>query len=320
MLKRNIHKIFTFVILVSSSVFLFACDAVSSNNASQTRNVPHRFDGYKQAKVVGTISSDEINESSGLTSSPCQPEVLWTHNDSGDKAFIYALDKTGKKLATFIVSGAENIDWEDIAIRRDKTGACFLYLADTGNNEQARSELTIYKVREPKVDGSTNSSRKNPLSTERAEAIKFEYPDSRHDAETLLVHPETGDIYIITKHLTDAAGIYKLKADYEPNKKQKPKKIAEITVPAVPNGFLTGGAISFDGKSVVLCDYLAAYELTLPKEAKNFDDIWNQKPQKIETGERKQGEAVTYSADDRAIYLTSEKKNSPLIMIERNRL
>ena len=63
----------------------------------------------------GRVSHCEITESSGIAASKCQSDVLWTHNDSGDNAFIFALDSTGEKLGTWKVSNAKNIDWEDIA-------------------------------------------------------------------------------------------------------------------------------------------------------------------------------------------------------------
>jgi len=322
MLKRNIPKIFASVICFGAICAIFsACLSISSNNLKANNNTAaanaQKSADYKAPKVAGTIDSDEITESSGLVNSPCQPDVLWTHNDSGDNAFVFALDKTGKKLATFRVTNAKNTDWEDMAIRREPSGECFLYIGEIGNNARARDEHIIYKVKEPAVSAATDSSRKNPLTTEPAEAIKFEYPDMRHDAETLLVHPASGDIYVLSKRVSGASAVYKLKADFDLNKTNTLEKIADFAVPAVPNGLLTGGSISPDGKRVVVCDYFAAYEIALPKQAKNFDEIWKQKPQKIELGERPQGEAIAYAADGKAIYATSEEKNSPLIIVVR---
>jgi hypothetical protein len=322
MLKRNIPKIFASVICFGAICAIFsACASISSNDAKSKNNTTsgesQKSADYKEPKVVGTIESGEIAESSGLANSPCQPDVLWTHNDSGNDAFIFALDKTGKKLATFRVSGAKNTDWEDLAIRKEQAGECFLYIGEIGNNARARGEFTVYKVKEPTVSGETDSSKKNPLSTGEAEAIKFEYPDFRHDAETLMIHPATGDIYVLSKRLSGASAVYKLKAGYDAGKTNPLEKITDFTVPAIPNGLLTGGSISPDGKRVVVCDYFAAYEIVLPNGAKNFDEIWKQKPQKIELGAREQGEAIAYAADGKAIYATSEEKNSPLIKIER---
>jgi hypothetical protein len=322
MLKRNIPKIFASVICFGVICAIFSgCLSISSNDSKSKNNTSaansEKSADYKEPKVVGTIASDEISESSGLVNSPCQPDVLWTHNDSGGGAFIFALDKTGKKLATFKVDGAKNTDWEDLAIRREAAGECFLYIGEIGNNARARAEMSIYKVREPRVSAETNSSKKNPLSTEAAQAIKFEYPDVRQDAETLLVHPATGDIYVLSKSLSGASAVYKLKAGYDLSKTNRLEKITDFTVPAIPNGLLTGGSISPDGKRVVVCDYFAAYEIVLPKQAKDFDEIWKQKPQKIELGARAQGEAIAYAADGKAVYATSEEKNSPLIEVRR---
>lgn len=272
---------------------------------------------YNAPQIVGTIKTSEIIESSGVIDSRCNADVLWTHNDSGDGSYIYALDKQGAKLGTFRIPNAKNIDWEDIATFKNPAGECFLYVGDIGNNDLDRNKLTVYRVKEPVVTGETNSSRENPIETGKAESIKFSYPDDTHNAETLMVHPATGDIYVVTKEDSDPAGVYKLAANYDPDSLNKLEKVSDFKVPAIPYGMLTGGAISPDGKQVIICDYFAAYEISLPADDKNFDDIWKQSIVKINLGERKQGEAVTYSADGKSIYATSEKKNSPIILVNR---
>jgi hypothetical protein len=273
---------------------------------------------YEKPEIVGAIKTAEITESSGIVASRCQTDVFWTHNDSGDGAFVFALNAAGESLGVWTVKNAKNRDWEDLATIKNQNGECFLYIGDIGDNERKRSELTVYLVEEPTVAGADKTStRKNPLSTESADAIKIQYPDVRYDAETLLVHPQSGDIYILTKRLRDAASIYKLSKNYSLDKTNRLEKIADFTVPAIPNGFLTGGDISPDGRRVVICDYFSAYEIVLPEKAKNFDNIWREKPLIIELGEREQGEAVCYAADDAAIYATSEKKNSPIIKVKR---
>ncbi|CAN5475027.1 hypothetical protein BH10ACI1_BH10ACI1_14800 [soil metagenome] len=288
-------------------------------SAEQLKNSEENFSkDWGKSQVVGKIETSEINESSGIAASRCNENVFWTHNDSGDDAFIYALDAKGKKLGTWKVSGATNIDWEDIATRKEKSGECFLYVGEIGNNKLTRNEFTIYRVKEPLVsDENKSSSKKNPLTTETAEAIKFNYPDTTHNAETLMIHPETGDIYIVSKQLSGAAGVYKLKANYLLEKMNTLEKIANITVPSIPNGLLTGGDISPDGKRVVVCDYFNAYEFILPEKAKNFDEIWAQTPATVELGNREVGEAVGYAADGRSMFATSEKNNSPFIQVKR---
>ena len=187
-------------------------------------------------------------------------------------------------------------------------------------NARDRGEFVVYRVKEPVVTGATDSSRKKPFSTEPAETIKFEYPDMRHDAETLMVHPQTGDIYILSKRISGAAGVYKLPAaaGYKTDKMNRLEKIADFSAPAMPNGLLTGGDISPDGTRVAICDYFGGYEIVMPAgKSKNFDEIWKEKPSTIELGERRQGETVAYTADGKAILATSEKKNSPVIKVDR---
>jgi hypothetical protein len=321
MSKKTITKKITFVIFWLALVANFTgCSHVASHYDNQITNnkAEDVSKSYQKPQIVGKIESNEITESSGFIASRCNKEVFWTHNDSGDGAFIYAVNIKGEKLGTWKVSGAKNNDWEDLATFKNETGECFLYVGDIGNNERLKSEFIVYRVKEPKVsDADKNSSRKNPKPTEAAEAIKFDYPDFRHDAETLLVHPQTGDIYVLSKSLSSAAGVYKLAKNYDLSKTNRLEKVADFTVPAFPNGLLTGGEISPDGKRVVVCDYFNAYEIALPEKAKNFDEIWSEKSLIIELGERAQGEAICYSFDGKSIFATSEKRSSPIIEAKR---
>ncbi len=322
MLKGTITKKFSFVIFLIIVCGLFsACSSVISSQSENDNSTKKKATRWDDPEIVGTIKTNEISESSGIVASHCQPNVFWTHNDSGDGAFIFALNEKGEKLGTFKVENAKNRDWEDIGTFKTVGGECFLYLGDIGNNVRVREESIIYRVKEPTVtDADKSSDRKNPSKTEDAQKIKIEYPDIRHDAETLFVHPQTGDVYILTKRLSGASGVYKLSKNYDLNKVNRLEKIADFTVPAIPNGFLTGGDISTDGRRVVVCDYFAAYEIVLPDAATDFDEIWKQKPTLIQTGKREQGEAVGYSADGEAIFLTSENLNSPFIKVQKLKL
>ncbi len=318
--NQTIPKKFAFVIflLIGGGIFS-GCHLVSSSQPpNQNRARKDVSTAYQNPRIVGAIKTAEINESSGFAASLCQPNVFWTHNDSGDGAYLFALDKTGETLGVWKVENAKNKDWEDLATLKKPNGECFLYIGDIGDNESKRDDITVYLVEEPNVSGADRtSSRKNPRVTRPAEAIKIEYPNGRFNAETLIVHPQTGDLYILTKRFQDAAAVYKLPKNYSFDKVNRLEKIADFTVPSIPFGLLTGGGIAPDGKRVIIADYLAAYELILPEGAKNFDEIWREKPLRVELGEREQGEAITYSADGTAIYATSEKKNSPIIEVRK---
>jgi hypothetical protein len=65
---------------------------------------------------VGSIQDPELPECSGRAASRTNPGVLWTHNDSGDGPFVYAMDETGKKMGTWRVTEIGAEDWEAIAV------------------------------------------------------------------------------------------------------------------------------------------------------------------------------------------------------------
>ena len=254
-----------FVILFSTLTVVFSGCGLSRKSLADEPNGGAKF--FPPA-TVGKISNPDVIEASGITVSKCQPNVLWTHNDSGDDAFIYAIDPAGANLETWHVRDAQNIDWEDIAEFKDASGKCFIYIGETGNNNLGRTVQTIYRVAEPAVSpDSANTRKKNALETESAESVSFSYADAPHNAETLIVQPVTGVIYVLTKNRSDPSGVYKIAPSFGSSVVQKVSYIAQIKVPSIPEGLLTGGDASFDGRRVVLCDYMDGYELTLPAGA-----------------------------------------------------
>jgi hypothetical protein len=222
---------------------------------------------------------------------------------------------TGKDLGTFEVANALNDDWEDIASYKDVDGTCYLYIADTGNNKLERPTLVVYRVKEPMVSNSgSHSDEKDSLRTDPAQAATFKYQDTPHNAETLMVNPKTGDVYVLTKRLDGPSLVFKFKPDFGSNQVTVAQKVGEISVPSVPNGLLTGGAISPDAKRVFICDYTSGYELTTTSSA--FDDVWKSKPVPVDLGERKHGEAVTFSADGKSVLGTNEGKKSEIFEVK----
>jgi len=136
--------------------------------------------------------SETLKESSGLIHLNNQ---LWTHNDSGDEAKLYQIDKeTGEILKSISITNATIHDWEDITY--DDT---HLYIGDFGNNFGNRRELKIYKI------------SRSDLLTETAttaEVINFTYSDQtdfssklnahNFDCEAMVAHE--GKLYLFSKN------------------------------------------------------------------------------------------------------------------------
>ena len=311
--RETITKNRWFVIpLLILAVLFMGCETgdVSPGTAGASSEAPESAP-YGPPETIGQLKNPNVTESSGIAASRCFDDVYWTHNDSGDVNLLFAFNSKGDDLGTFIVRDAVNKDWEDIASYRDEEGTCHLFIGDIGNNGLYRSEVTVYRIPEPFI-GSAGAKQNVPRSTEAAEAIRFTYPDRRHDAESLMVHPVTGDIYVVTKQMSGAAQVFKVARDDQGRNAVSASKVADAASTSLPAGLFTGGDISPDGRRVVICDYFYGYEFTLPQGEGDFDSVWTQRPVRVDLGNRSQGESVSYSRDGGSIVAGSEKPGSPL--------
>ena len=128
----------------------------------------------------------EVDEASGLALSRRTPGVVWTHNDSGHRAELFAVDVTGARRGRVRVPVVTR-DWEDISAARCGTGNC-LYIADIGDNRLARSNIRIHRVPEP-APGDAETSQPAVLTAT--------YANGPHNAEALFVIGD--DLFIVTR-------------------------------------------------------------------------------------------------------------------------
>jgi hypothetical protein len=316
------HKLVSLSLAFASiSTLATACRPVSKNvQAEPPVSQTNKSKGiYGPPKVIGTIKNPGVSESSGLVASRTSPGVYWTHNDSGDGPFIYAIGGKGESFGVWRVNGAEADDWEDIAVGPGPDGTkSYLYIGDIGDNNSTRKEIVVYRVPEPKPSSADNkTSKAKPQTTEPAEATRLHYPDGKHDAETLLVNPSTGDIYIISKIALESPTVYEAAAPFAANRVITMKSRGQLKIPSLFGGILTGGSVSPDGRRIALVDYFQAYEAVLPKDSANFDDFWKERLVPIDFGKRNQGEGIAYRLDGRALLGTSEGKGAAIVEVER---
>lgn len=281
------------------------------------------------AAELGHLQDGAITESSGVVASRrAGGRLLWTHNDSGDGPFVYAVGLHGEKRGTFRLRGVDTVtDCEDIAIGPGpQAGVPYLYLGDIGDNNSVRSAAshvcTVYRVPEPSVPSSARTSTPtHPLLTATAEGFRYVYPDGPHNAETLLVHPTTGRIYIVAKNPNGRDGVYVFPALLNPHKIATLKKIATVIIkgePAFYPNLVSAGDIAPDGRHVVLRTYWYAYEFAAPTSPAQFDGVWRTRPRRIQVPLQPQGEGIgyTYPQGD-AFYLTSEGAHTSLYKVSR---
>ena len=248
----------------------------------------------------------EIRESSGVAVSSRSDEVIFTHNDSGDVARFFAIDSTGCTVARYAVTGAEAIDWEDMANGAEHEGKPTLWLADIGDNGSARPSISVYRVTEPKVPTPANTPGACEAAIDKeATATRFDlaYADGPHDAEALLVHPKTGRIFIATKGASAQM--------YAAPKRLKPREVnvLEPIAPLEPRvGLVTAGDFSPDGKYLALRNYSEAFEWRVRKNdpGATLTDAPVREPLLIPLPPVPQGEAIAYTADGDALITTTE--------------
>jgi Ni/Co efflux regulator RcnB len=302
--------------LVLAAALAASCAATHGGNQKSSEDASRRqreagmkAEAAPPARVrAAQLEERAVRESSGVVASRRSPGLYWTHNDSGDRPFVYAFDAEGKRRGVWRVEGAKAEDWEDIAAGPGpERGRSYLYVGDIGDNGEKRGHVTVYRFPEPEATAAdAASTTKEPRATDRADALRLEYPDGAHNAEALAVHPTSGDLYVITKGLQNA-GVYRLAGGGAASGTNRLTRVATLRGEGFYGILVTGADISPDGRRVAICDYATGYELRLPDAgAANFDDIWKQPPTVVPLGQRRQGEAVCYRLDGRALLVTSE--------------
>ena len=121
--------------------------------------------------VVLTLQDPSITESSGLAVSARHPGVLWTHNDGGSSAQVVAVDRRGESVARVTLAGVDPYDPEALAPGVDGKGRPVLFLGDLGDNERTRSNVSVFRFREPaRLADSTVDATVVPLHLPRRAA------------------------------------------------------------------------------------------------------------------------------------------------------
>jgi hypothetical protein len=210
---------------------------------------------------VAKLPPGPDKEISGIVHSRLWPDVFWTLNDSGDKPRVYAIRRDGSMPAEkernndkepgTAIGGAINVDWEDITV--DDAG--HLIVADLGNNENDRRDLTLYFLAEP----SPSAER-----TAYLERVFVRYPDQRRfpapdddfnffnfDCEA--VFSLGSKIGLVTKHRSDElARLY----FFDPS---TPRKEGVVPVELVGEfnveGQATAADATADGRRIVVATY-----------------------------------------------------------------
>ena len=276
--------------------------------------------GLAAASVPLLVLPPQITESSGVATSSVSDDWLFTHQDSGSDAQFFAVATDGRLLATYALPDVQARDWEDMARGPDEQGRSSLWLGDIGDNNARRDlGLLVHRVPEPQPDPARTDVE---VTTEPPVSFRLRYADGPGDAETLLVHPRTGRLYVVNKPLGGSAGLYAAPEVLDPGGPNALTRVAAVNgvrSTGTPGGpgigglaqlLVTGGDIAPDGSRVALRTYTDLYEWPVAGDdvaaALQGEPVVTALPQAF------QGEGVAYTRDGSALLITTEGEAAPV--------
>ena len=130
---------------------------------------------------------------------------------------------SGNTIGEFVLQGITAVDWEDMALGPCPAGSC-LFFADIGDNNQQRANVSIARVAEPDVAVGSSVGTVNVAH----DRFEYSYAPGPQNAETLLVHPQTGNLYIVTKSASGTSLVFRIDAPTSPGAPQTLQTLRDL--------------------------------------------------------------------------------------------
>lgn len=186
----------------------------------------------------------EVRETSGLF---FHNGRLWTHNDSGGKSILYALDTTTFEVVQKItLSNVKNKDWEDVC-----TDGETVFVGDFGNNKGNRKNLRIFTFPLSAIPDEGNVSVVVDSITFRfADQISFKKRKHKHDFDCESIFATDDYLYLFSKGWkTGTTKLYRLP-------KTNGKHVAEVVNGFDSQGLITGADYDRENHILVVVGYV----------------------------------------------------------------
>jgi hypothetical protein len=235
------------------------------------------------AEVALTFQDEQIAESSGLV---VRGDRVFTINDSGDGPYVYAVDRSSGE--TVAVTTFDDEDPEDLEAIAPGSGRS-LWVGDIGDNQRSRGSVRVHRL-VPSPTGGTVEAR----------SFDLVYPDGAHDAETLLVHPRTEELLVVTKRPFIGGVVYRAPTPLREGELHQLQEVGAVS------GMVTDGAFLPDGRHVVVRTVGGAAVYTYP----GFDKV-----AEFALPVQDQGEGIAIG-DDGRVYLSSEGELSDVLVMD----
>ena len=188
----------------------------------------------------------EVNETSGLF---FHNGRLWTHNDSGGKPILYALDTTTFEIVQKItLVHAKNKDWEDVC-----TDGTTVFVGDFGNNKGNRKNLRIYTFPLSAIPEEGNASVEvDTICFSFGDQSEFNHDKHEHDFDCEAMFATDSCLYLFSKGwATGTTRLYRLP-------KTPGTHVAEVVNGYDSQGLITGADYDREHHLLVVVGYVKA--------------------------------------------------------------
>lgn len=297
-----------------TGVLLAALITLSAGLCAASPNQLHRY----------LIDSNLLSEASGVAVSRRNPDVLWSHNDSGDLPTLYAIDTRGKYLGKVDILGASAFDWEDIAAF-ELNGKSRLLIADVGDNFGIRPQVSLYIITEPDIH---KAGKNFSLQAKISRRINLRFRNGPHDVEAVAVDAVENAVYLLSKK-DQPPVLYRV--PLTPKKQDQPVTAQPVTrvktLPPVSQQDLrkhpkfgrfrsqpSALDISADGKYWLVTTYNRGYLYTR-KADQSLTELFSETPQPLPKPHLPQLEGGALSPDLEHAYFISERLPTELVSV-----
>jgi hypothetical protein len=247
---------------------------------------------------LGEVTDDSITEASGLALSAQDEGALWTPHDSGGEPELFAISNTGELLETVLLEVGSR-DWEDLAYGWTDAGGWTIFVGDIGDNKEVREDIRVLLV---------------PEDEPHAYGIMvLTYPGAlAHNAESIAVDPQTGDLLVITKSYEGETSVFRKPPPHLDGDVVELTWVADLDtaeLPFVGSEATTAMDFSPEGSLIGVRTYSHVW-LFRRDAAESLAAAFSRTPCDGGAPSERQGEAIAMDGD--GYYLLSEGNDQPL--------
>lgn len=255
------------------------------------------------------------------------PGIVFAHDDDS-VTHLYAWQPDSGRAYTIDLPGVTNRDWEDMTLIPREDGNPWVVIGDIGDNRARYPAVALlfFELVPPPDPAGFFSAR-------FLGQVPFVYPDGPRDAEALVYDPNDNKLIVISKRASPPAlyGLPLPEPGAFPARGSEPRTatfLGELDTipPPSPEELLanpqtgrwsaqpTGAAISPDGSTLAVITYNDLH-LFSRGENESWAEAVARPPLTLNVIRLRQTEAVTWTADNHSLAITSEGNHPPLVRI-----